>query len=69
MEPLDKLAEIERLAKLPPIEFSAVREEAAQRLGLTPEQLDEEVAKVRQRLIPLEEIAAELAKLSPLAYD
>jgi putative DNA primase/helicase len=64
MEDLDKLAEIERLSKLPLLEFKAVQEEAAKRLGLTPEELFEQV---REKITPA--TVADLAKLSPLEYD
>jgi hypothetical protein len=52
------------LAKLSPVEFAAVREETARRLGLTPEDLDKKVRKMAA-----DQIIADLAKLSPLEYD
>ena len=47
---IDRLAEIERLAALGPIDYEAVRSEAAQRIGVRATILDREVAKQRRAL-------------------
>jgi len=65
--PLEKLKEIEQLAKLLPREFARVQEEAAQRLELTPEELYDQARKIGLKTV--DEIVADLARLSPLEYD
>jgi len=49
---LDRLAEIQKLAKLPPLEYDRVRTEMAKRLGCRVATLDEEVRRLRPRNEP-----------------
>jgi hypothetical protein len=49
MTQLDRLAEIQRLATLPAVEYDALRKEMAKRLGIRLSTLDEEVLKLRPR--------------------
>jgi putative DNA primase/helicase len=49
-EPVDRVAEIERLAALDSVNYEVARVEAAKRLGMRPSVLDAEVKKTRRKL-------------------
>jgi putative DNA primase/helicase len=49
-EPVDRVLEIERLARLEPIDYEAARTEAAKRLGVRAKILDREVTDTRRAL-------------------
>lgn len=48
--PIDRAAEIERLARLDPIDYETARGPAAERLGVRTSVLDNEVRKKRREL-------------------
>ena len=64
---IDRLAEIERLAALGPIDYEAVRSEAAQRIGVRATILDREVAKQR-RALELEPVRDERERTPVMIY-
>ena len=48
VEPIDRVAEVERLASLDPMEYEAARNDAADRLAFRASVLDNEVKKKRR---------------------